>query len=172
MRPAAWVWVICFLVASNLSFCHRGVVLAQSVPAIAPAIDVELSRDGLLTGRVVDARGQAIADGEVTVLGREAIVSHVKTDREGNFRVPNMQAGMFRLVSKEVVQVCRVWSPGTAPPSAQRSALLVASTEVAAGQVAPLRYWLGNPNVIGGIAAIVIATPIIANNIRQDRKGS
>ena len=172
MRPTPWIRVSCLFVASSVSLFQLDAASAQPIPAIAPAIDVELNRDGLLTGRVVDARGQPIADGEVTVLGREAIVSHVKTDHEGHFRVPNMQAGMFRLVSRKVVQVCRVWSPGTAPPAAQQSALLIASSEVTAGQVAPLGYWLANPNVLGGIATIGIVTPIVVHNIRQDRKGS
>lgn len=172
MRPTAWNCLLLLLATSSpLSFPGTA-NSAQPAPVIAPAIDVELNRDGLLTGRVVDARGGAIAEEDVTVIGREDIVSHVKTDREGYFRVPNMQAGVFRLVSKNVVQVCRVWSPGTAPPAAHKSALMVAKGEVAAGQVTPLRYWLANPHVIGGIAAIGIVVPIVAHNIRQDRGGS
>ena len=62
--------------------------------------------------------------------------------------------------------------PRTAPPAAKQSALLVANKEVAAGQVAPLKYWLANPSVMLGIAAIAIVVPIVVFNISQDRQAS
>jgi hypothetical protein len=59
----------------------------------------------------------------------------------------------------------RLWAADTAPPGAQRSALLVADGQSVLGQGAPsgfgeLRRWVTNPWVISIAVAAAIAIPI------------
>lgn len=145
-----------------------------AVPPATPAtaIDVALDADGLFSGRVVDPRGEGLPEAEVAVINDQQIVATVKTDGEGFFCVGGITAGTYQLASNRAVRSCRVWFPGTAPPSAKPSALLVSPDAVAAGQVAPLRYWLANPNVMIAIAAIAVVIPIVAFNVSKDRRAS
>jgi len=155
--------------AATVGIFSNSLLIAAPAGFLPQTIDLTLNRDGMLIGRIVDPRGQAIANTDVTLLDNNEIVSLVKSDLEGNFRVANIKPGTYRLASHNVTQICRIWAPGTAPPAAKQSALLVTNKPVTAGQVAPLKYWLANPTVMLGIAAIVIAVPIVAFNVSKDR---
>jgi hypothetical protein len=158
-------------VAAIAAIFSNNLATAAVPPATpATAIDVALDSDGLFSGRVVDPRGQGLPEAEVAVIDDQQVVATVTTDREGFFRVGGMAAGTYQLASKRAVRLCRLWFPGTAPPSAKPSALLVSPDGVAAGQVAPLRYWLANPNVMIAIATIAVVIPIVAFNISQNRQ--
>ena len=168
-RPAHLLGIIATVVGI---FSNSLATATQPPGGLPQAIDITLNRNGLLTGRIVDPRGQAIAHTDVVLIANEEVLSLVTSDATGYFRVPNMRPGTYRLASNHAVQICRVWAPGTAPPAAKQSALLVANKEVTAGQVAPLKYWLANPSVMLGIAAIAIVVPIVVFNISQDRQAS
>jgi hypothetical protein len=142
------------------------------IPLATAVSDVSLNAAGLLTGRLVDRQGRAISS-SVTVLHNDKIVSQVKTDALGNFRVVGLNGGTYRLMADQGVAVCRVWAAGTAPPGATQSVLIVADGRIAAGQFG-LRYWLSNHWVIAGLVTAAVAAPIIAHNNRldPDRKGS
>ncbi len=65
------------------AFAALGVLLAS--PGLAEA------QQGVVTGQVVDARsGQPVASAQVSVVGTQL---GTLTDREGNFRIPNVTAG-------------------------------------------------------------------------------
>ncbi|NIO35495.1 MAG: hypothetical protein GTO26_11090 [Planctomycetales bacterium] len=147
---------------------------AELHPAAAQAasgktIDVVMGRNGLLTGRVMDRRGQAVAGTLVTVLEGNSVVSQVKTDRGGHFHVVGLAAGVHQLITPQGHQVCRLWQPEAAPPAAVRSVQLLLRDKVVAGQYSPLTCWLADPAVMAGMTAVLIAVPVAVHNNRQDR---
>ncbi len=181
MRDIRWLQVLLAAVAcvGLLVPAHAVQAADQSppppnapIPSVNAVSDVSLSAAGLLTGRLVDRQGRAISS-TVTVLHDDKIVSQVKTDALGNFRIVGLNGGTYRLMADQGVAVCRVWAAGTAPPGASPSVLIVADGRIAAGQLG-LRYWLTNHWVIAGLVTAAVAAPIIAhsNRLDPDRKGS
>ncbi|HYB95395.1 MAG TPA: TonB-dependent receptor, partial [Vicinamibacterales bacterium] len=51
-----------------------------------------------LTGRVVDPDGRVVANAEVIVSGATAVPLRVRTDREGRFALPALEAGPYSLI--------------------------------------------------------------------------
>jgi hypothetical protein len=133
------------------------------------ALDVSLTGDGLLQGRVVDRHGRGSADTVVRVLREGQVISEVKSDATGSFRVVGLTTGVYHLVNHHRARVCRVWRSEVAPPSAHKSVQLIADGPITAGQVTPLKWWLADPLVIAGITAIAIAVPVAVHNARNDR---
>ena len=140
--------------------------IVSKVPQVT---DVRLGADGLLTGRVVDKQGQGLNKLEVFLLRDQKVISSVKTDQDGHFRVVGLSGGIYHLMADEAVTICRAWSDGTAPPSARAAALLVADKKVTAGQYTPLGRHICNPHVLGAIVAVAVAVPVIIHNNRADR---
>ena len=99
-------------------------------------------------------------------------IATVKTDPLGYFVIPSPSPGVYQLTNGTWVQSVRIWASGTAPPAAKDEILIVAAEPIVAGQVAPLRYWMANPNVMLATAAIAIVVPILLFNKSQDRAAS
>ena len=171
----AWQAAAGFLAVFGMLLPPQAMLAAEPRPAPAAAlqslevVDVALGRNGLLTGRVLDRRGQGVAGTSVTVVEGAAAVSQVKTDRAGHFHVAGLAAGVHQLVTPNGHQVCRLWRAEAAPPSAIPSVQFVTDDKVVAGQYSPLKCWLANPMVIGGIIAVAVAVPVAVYNNRQDR---
>jgi hypothetical protein len=83
------------------------------------------------------------------------------------------------VVSTGAVGIYRVWTPGTAPPSAQPAALIITGQDLERGQFYPFRhgcawakFWLSHPCVIAGIVAASVAIPVILANCDKDKPKS
>jgi hypothetical protein len=77
----------------------------------------------------------------------------------------SLSGGVYELQTLASSDVCRVWAPRTAPPSAQDGVLLVTDDELARGQrgcfgEGGALSWLSNPWVLGGIVVAAIAIPL------------
>ena len=136
------------------------------------AVDTSAQPDGTICGQCVDPRGNAIAEKTLQLLHAGQVVATVQSDRAGHFTFTSPPSGVYLLTDGTSVQSLRIWAPGTAPPAASQNILFVASGPIVAGQVAPLRYWMANPNVMLATAAIAIAVPIIIFNASQDNAAS
>lgn len=142
----------------------------ESAPAPAHVVrDVELGYGGLLIGRLLDANGRPLAGVEVTITSGNKPLATTHSDAEGVFAVSNLRGGVHSIATAENLQVCRLWTPGTAPPQAPKSIDLVNDASVVRGQYGPppgnrfirsAKVWATNPFVVGGVVAAAIAIPV------------
>ena len=155
-----------------VGFCVPQPVWALGQADESPAVtDVTLqkgSQGNVLVGRVLDQQGAVRADLPVVLYRGGKKLAEGKTGRDGYFAFANLQGGVYQLTASGGVGACRVWTPGTAPPSAQQGILIVAGTEVVRGQTHPFRhtaggarFWLSHPCVIAGLVAAAVAIPIV-----------
>ncbi len=130
--------------------------------------DVQLAAGGKLVGQLVDEHGQVLPQQPVLVRQAGHFLAPVITDDQGRFQVLGVRGGTLELISGRTVQVCRAWTPGTAPPSANGQLLLVSSDPLARGQ-RPMGELFQDPLLIGLIIAAAIAIPIAVHNSKDDR---
>jgi len=120
----------------------QSVLAAQGTPPqpraksrIAPAVvDVVLTPDGALIGRVVDDRGRPVDGAVVTFLQKNEKVASSVTDKNGMYVIRDMSGGVYRVVSGQGQAVFRCWTDNMAPASAKTEPVLVSSRLVARAQ--------------------------------------
>lgn len=153
-------------------FCLPQPLLAsEAAPQRAQtATDVALTEGGTLIGQVFDAQGAPLARVTVVLQGQDQQVLSVQTDQSGRFSVQGLRGGVYVISSAKGYGTYRLWAPGTAPPLAQKGALVVAGQQTVRGQFGPLPFWLSNPWVIAGIVATAVAVPVAIHN--ADRPSS
>jgi len=131
-------------------------------------VDVALWADGSLRGQTVDAQGKPVPTARVSLRQDDREVATVLTDRNGQFLVPGLRAGTYRLVAGQASMMCRLWQPRMAPPSATPAALVVVDGRQVLAQHGPLGYWLTNPWVVAGLVAAAVAIPVAIHNHQTD----
>jgi len=134
--------------------------VAEAEPA---RIDVALSQEGVLQGRVVDGAGMPLGGMPVSLRNSHGAVAKTTTDASGRFFTGRLRSGTYEIVAGPARGVYRVWAPKLAPPSAQE----VATVRVVRGQQSPLCQFLGNPWVIVGIIATAVAIPVVIHNTKK-----
>jgi hypothetical protein len=142
-----------------------GVCLPQCALAAQPVqsphvIDVALSDGGVMLGQVVDTSGVPKSRVPVALHSGQQQVGVAKTDANGYFAFSGLRGGVYQVVAAEGHGAYRAWTPGTAPPTAQQGALVVAGEDLTRGQCGRLGCWLSNPWVLAGIIAVAIAVPV------------
>lgn len=138
----------------------------------AGLIDVELQEGGVLMGQLVDPQGQPKADAAVFLLDGNRKLAEAKTDAHGMFAFRGLRGGVYQLTGAEGIGAYRLWAPGTAPPAAQKGAMLIAGEDLVRGNLAYMgrnmgswcRYQLSRPIVLAGLTATAIAVPIAVHN--------
>lgn len=144
---------------------------ASKVSTPLPKIlDVELEKGGLLLGQVVDGQGVPQTKAPVMLQQGSKTLATATTNRGGFFAVAKVPAGTYCMAAGKTQGIYRLWAPGTAPPNAQRGALLVVGQGPARAQSSggPLGYWLSNPWVIAGLIAAAVAIPVAIHNHQAD----
>jgi len=146
----------------------------QMTRPISSAVrDVALRDGGHLTGQVLDAAGTPVVETAVALVDRGRVLASTQTGTDGRFAIAGVKAGVCEVATTEGVTVCRLWAPQTAPPSAQKDALVIHGDKVVrggdgcntcppgggVGQGGVIRF-LSNPWVLGGIVAAAIAIPL------------
>jgi hypothetical protein len=135
---------------------------------VAPAIlDVSLSQDGRLVGQVLTSEGAPVRAEAVSVRRDGQEIARVATDDMGRYEVRGLRGGVYQVATTQGTASYRVWSGNAAPPAAQPAALMVVGDSVR-GQGGGL---LGNPWVLGAIAALAIGIGIAASD-DDDRPAS
>ena len=140
--------------------------------AAVSSADVELDSHGVLSGRVVDAEGIPMASVPVSLRFQGREVARTLTDAAGNFRVAGLRGGVYEIVAGTSRGLYRIWAPGTAPPTANSGKMVVIRGQTVRGQDSPVAYWLRNPWVIAGMAAVAVAVPVAIHNSRIRRSSS
>lgn len=142
-----------------------GMLVPQAAFAAGPEkteiIDVALRDGGVLVGQIFSAEGAPTSGAEVKIVQNGKELVRTTTDENGLYAVRGLQGGMYHVVVGETVGAYRVWTTGTAPPSAIQGALLVEGQGTVRGQ---LGSFLTQPWVLAAIIATAIAVPIAVSN--------
>jgi len=171
-----------------LAVCGTGLPISCGAAPLSAATsragqmhDVALSQGGLLVGQLLDDKMTPMAGTEVTIQCDGHTMARTKTDQSGVFAVAGLRGGVHQVVASESIENCRLWAPGTAPPSASENLRLVPGQHtVVRGQWgAPANPFLHqaktlatNPWVVGGVVAAAVAVPVIIHNTKDDDNGS
>ncbi len=159
-----------------IGFClPQPVLAAVQTDQTSAATDVALHQGpqgNVLTGRVVDQQGHPQGNTSVILLAQGQSLRETTTDQQGSFAFANLRGGVYQVVAGETTGVYRAWTPGTAPPSAQPTALIIAGQDLVRGQLcgpfrqgcARMKFWLSHPCVIAGIVAASVAIPVALHN--------
>ena len=121
-------------------------------------INVELSPNGTLNGRVLDASGKSIvgvivAASRQTAPGKSLPAVLSNTDANGRFSVAMSHGSVCVLQIGEWLYPCRTWKHGTAPPKSVKDIALVISDEpIVRGQRNRVRRV--RPGMTYGLAAV------------------
>jgi hypothetical protein len=123
--------------------------------------DVALAEGGELRGQIVAVQAPL----PVVVRRNGEEVARTETDASGRFAVRGLTGGLYEVDTPVGQGMFRAWSPRTAPPAAEQSAVLVAQDKVVRGQWGSSAFgWLGNPWVLAAIVAAAIAIPLALDN--------
>jgi hypothetical protein len=131
---------------------------AEPTTTIPAVTDVALKDGGVLNGQVVDLRGSGVTGVSVTLGTQNKEVAATTTSAEGRFAVSGLRGGIYHVAAAEGHGVYRLWSAGTAPPSAQNSILVYTQDEEQ--NRSGLKMLLANPIVIAGLVATAVAVPL------------
>ncbi len=153
---------------------QRGAV-ATSTAALPGAVvdDVALAGGGRLQGLVLDPRRVPQA-GVCVVLRRSGRqVGRVVTGSAGEFALTGLRGGLYQLVTPWSSRLVRLWTPGTAPPSARQAAVLVVPHTVVRGQSPRPKRFSSDALLLGTIVTAGASIPWIINGSRSnDTSGS
>jgi hypothetical protein len=133
-------------------------------------MDVALSAEGRLSGTVVDEQNRPLAGARVMLLdpNRHEAVTHTDTDGRFAFLVP--RGGVYILEAGTGGVVCRVWTWGSAPPSAQPLVSIRAAETVFRGQSSPVYQWISEyPFLFYAGLATAITVPLVVATSNRDR---
>ena len=122
-------------------------------------VDISLGRDGSLRGQLVSSQGHGIGRATISLAQQGRVTKVTRTDASGRYVFRNVRSGVYLLQSSSGSKMCRVWNSNVAPPEAIPQALLVEGQSVVRGNVLAV---LGNPWVLGLLAAAAIAVPLVA----------
>ena len=127
----------------------------------APPIgDVSLRNDGMLVGQMVNGQNAPQSGIRVSLQDMQnREVAAAVTDRQGAFAISGVRGGVYQLVTPQDRQVYRIWSPGMAPPSAQRGVLLVVPGQTVRGAIGDGGF-INNPAVVGTALGAGVATAV------------
>ncbi len=143
-----------------------------SPPAAAPTAaaqsriqDVALQVGGVFTGTVVDEQGVARAAVPVVISHQGKVAARTETDAAGQFSVQGLNGGLYEVQTPVGSGAYRLWAPRTAPPAAQKVAMVMPNGTVVRSQMGGLGHgsaigWLANPWVLAGVVAAAIAIPL------------
>ena len=125
-KPALLRWVIAVTTASVLAppnFCFAAEPKRESNLEARSVQDVARAEGGIFRGQLIDPAG-ALLPGVPLTLHRNGVeVGSFSTDHHGSFAIGGLAGGAYELVAGSTHHFYRLWSHGTAPPTA------VASTE-------------------------------------------
>jgi len=165
LLPAPWV-----LAAEGATSGNGPETAAPDAQVVA--VDVALRPGGFLPGQAVDVQGAPLANKRVSIHEQGRQIATTSTDAAGYFLVRDLRGGTYEIAVGDVRGVFRLWASGTAPPSAEGGALLVAGKGPVRGQSGPIGFWLSKPWVVAGAVAAAVAVPAAMHNHRVARLSS
>jgi hypothetical protein len=150
-----------------------GPPVGRDVPTTASprvnVLDVQLPRDGILRGQVLNPQGKPLPGASVEILQGKTRVASSTTDAKGQFAVPLRTGGVYVIAAGDAWSPFRVWPTPTAPPGAHERILLVAQSPIMRGQGSPLYGWIeSHPYLFYAGVATAIVVPIVVVHETND----
>jgi hypothetical protein len=143
-------------------FLQGFAVKAEQAKKYETIIDVSLTSEGHLNGKVVNVSQEAMSGSEVIVTQGSTEIVRTATNENGEFTIKDLNQGVYKLTSADGVGYFRVWESNNAPPVVEQGATLIAERQVVRGLA---------PAILIGLiatAAIVGGAVAIANNNDSD----
>jgi hypothetical protein len=165
--------------AAVMGMCVQSSAFAGEPAPRPPVVDVALSDGGVLHGQVVDLRGTAVAKAPVSLATQQRSVAGVTTAADGTFKLQGLKGGVYRVATAQGRGIFRLWSPGTAPPAAQTSAIVYTQNQVVdrnvvtytqnpgGGAGGGFKSFISSPIFIAGVVATAVAVPVAIANTRE-----
>ena len=153
-----------FVSLALVGLCLPEVALAADQAPAPIVTDIALADGGTLHGQLVDLRGGGISGAPVSLRAQDREVANTMTTTDGRFQVQGLQGGVYQVAAGQGQGIYRFWTPGTAPPAAQKGAIVYTGSN--SGGVG-IKGLLSNPLVIAGVIATAIAVPVALSNTRS-----
>jgi hypothetical protein len=150
------------LAMATLGTCAPQFALAGETAQKPAVVDIALQDGGTLHGQVVDLQGAKVQGVSVAVKTQDRDVATATTTADGRFSVAGLRGGVYQVAAGNGQGVYRLWSAGTAPPAAQKGAIVY--TQYGSPGRSTWKMILTNPIVIGGAIATAIAVPVALAN--------
>jgi len=153
-----------FVSLALIGLCLPEAALAAEQTPPPVVTDIALAEGGTLHGQLVDLRAGGVVGAPVSLRAQDREVATTTTKADGRFEVQGLRGGVYQVAAGQGNGIYRFWSPGTAPPAAQKGAIIY--TQNGGGQGGGLKMLLANPIVVAGIVATAVAVPVALNNSR------
>jgi hypothetical protein len=154
-----------------LGICLPQSLLASTpVKQSAPVVDVALGQGGKLLGQVVDTNGAVESNVPVSLRQGDRELARAKADANGYFAFSGLRGGVYQVVAAKGVASYRVWAQRTAPPTAQKGALVVSGQNLMRaqghghGRFSRIKGYLANPWVVAVFVATAGPVPVGIHN--------
>ena len=134
-------------------------------------VDIALTRDNLLNGRLVDETGKPVDGMRVSIYSQGHMTAATVSDQAGAFSLVTIRGGVYELHVGDQFQIVRLWRHDTAPPSAESTILFRVGQETVRGQRPIESLFCFQPWFLGVLIAAAIAIPIAVHD-SDSRAGS
>jgi hypothetical protein len=125
--------------------------------------DVQLDAQGTLRGQILSPEGTPLKETKVVLSHLQQVAGESLTDKDGNFQMTGLRGGVYELRSRDSSSWIRLWKEGSAPPAANKAALLITDRPTVRGQINYMSdQMLLRPEAIG---AVMIPTTIAGGAI-------
>jgi len=113
----------------------KNVVAAKSPTKAASAIlDVQMAKDGVLTGEVFNAKKEPVRNATISVRQGRNEVAQARSGEDGTFAVKGLKPGVYHVVAGTGQGLYRVWTTNSAPPKALTGIKVVSDRSVIRAQ--------------------------------------
>lgn len=98
------------------------------------AIDVAMTKDGTIFGRVINADHSGANKTEVSIRQGKLEVAKTVTDEDGRFEIANVKGGLYVVAANSGYGLFRFWTTKSAPPKSHQQVLLMSKSIVVRAQ--------------------------------------
>ncbi len=134
-----------------------------------PVVDVALSEEGVVRGRVLTENGKPVDGAQVVIRQGDELLHKLLTNKKGEFSAKGLRAGVYTIATVQGSGMYRLWPKNIAPPSAKTQALVMAQRPVMRAQygTGALADWTSIGLGVAGLTVGIISLDKI-NNLEDD----
>jgi hypothetical protein len=170
-RRSKFHWSVVLLAAWStiLPQSAYSVEISQNPTFTLPEVtarDVVLDDQGVLHGTLTNAQGQPRATTELVVRHGGKQLTTTRSESNGKFAIRNLRPGLYEINTDRSYGLYRIWAPRSAPPVAQRGALIVERATVIRAQ--EWNAWRRALILGGVIITSGVIGGVIGYNIKDD----
>lgn len=138
-----------------------------AAPRTSRALDVTISASNNVTGKLVDAQGNALADAKLVALRADHKTVTATTAADGSFELSGLQPGVYTVVCGERGVLLRAWTAQTAPPASKEAVLLV-NGDIRRGQLGDLNPFYASLTAEVFAVGVLTAAVVVPLAISMD----